>query len=359
MTLKFNEFTNFEPYKGMIILSMHRGILVIMILLGFVSCRNDLVVMAPYKDIPVVYCILNPKDSVHYVRLEKSFLGEASAYDMARQTDSIYYNTASVYLERWLNGAMVDQITMTKGMIEPRDSGIFTNDPNFLYQTTSPIKGNSEYRLNISIPATGAEITATTHTVNEFKIIKPETYKKTLPFSSYDNYQTVEWIAAPYTRIYHLMIRFHYLEVIYPDTVKLTADWNIGEYISQYSQGGELMSADILQRNFYKWIGNKLQDPPKNIQRIAEKKAIDFIFTVGGEELYTYMEIYKEDTGILKEKPVFTNIINGIGLFSSRYEQSIAGKSLSDHSIDSLAYGIYTKNLRFVDSQNDYYYSGN
>lgn len=314
--------------------------------------------MAPYSDMPVVYCILNPKDSIHCLRLEKSFLGEDNAYEMAKKTDSVYYPEASVLLERWADGEMKEQVAMQRVLNPVRDSGVFINDPNYLYQTAAAIRGNSEYRLSIAIPSTGTEVSAITHTVNEFKVVKPESYKKNLAFSSYDNYQTVEWITAPFTRIYHLMIRFHYLEVTNSDTVNLTADWNIGQYVSQYGNGGELMNADILQRNFYKWLGNKLQKPSDNVQRLAEKKAIDFVFTVGGEELYTYMEIYREDSGILKEKPVFTNIVNGIGLFSSRYEQAVAGKSLSDHSIDSLAYGMYTKNLRFADSQNDYYYTG-
>ncbi len=342
----------------MIILSTRRVILVSMILLGFASCRNDLVVMAPYKDIPVVYCILNHKDSVHYLRLEKSFMGKDNAYEMARQTDSIYYPGASVFLERWADGEMKEQAALEQVLSAVRDSGIFTGDPNYLYQSTAQIRGNSEYRLNIRIPSTGAEITASTHTVNDFKVLRPEAYNKNLAFSSYDNYQTVEWITAPYTRIYHLMIRFHYLEVKNADTVNLTADWNIGQYVSQYGSGGELMTVEVLQRNFYKWVGNKLGKPDPNAQRLADRQAIDFVFTVGGEELYTYMEIYREDSGILKEKPVFTNIVNGIGLFSSRFEQAVAGKSLSGHSIDSLAYGMYTKDLRFADSQNDYYYTG-
>jgi len=342
----------------MIILSTRRAILILMILYGSSSCNNEVVVMAPYQDIPVVYCVLNQKDSFQYLRLEKSFLGEANAFEMAQETDSIYYPGASVYIERWADGEMKEQHPMERMQTPSRDSGIFANNPNYLYRLTEKIKGNSEYRLNIRIPSTGAEISAMTHTVNDFKVIKPETFKKNLAFSSYDNYQTVEWVTAPFTRIYNLTIRFHYLEVSYADTIHRTADWNIGHYVSQYGSGGELMTAEILQRNFYKWVGNKLGKPAENIQRLAEKKAIDFIFTVGGEELYTYMEIYKEDTGILKEKPVFTNIVNGIGLFSARFEQSVAGKSLSDHSIDSLAYGIYTKNLQFADSQNDYYYTG-
>lgn len=342
----------------MIILSMHRAILFSMIFSGLVSCRNELDVMAPHKSIPVVYCLLNPKDSVHSLRLEKSFLGEDNAYEMAKNSDSIYYQSASVILERWADGRMMEQFSLAHMPIQARDSGVFSSNPNFLYQTTAPILGSSEYHLKINIPSITSEITASTHTVNDFKVVRPEAYKKTLPFSSYDNYQAIEWISTPYTRIYHLLIRFHYLEVKNSDTTNLSLDWNIGQYVSKSGTGGELMKTEVLQRDFYKWLGNKLVKPTADIRRLADKKAVDFIFTVGGEELYTYLEVYQEDSGILKEKPVFTNIVNGIGLFSSRYIQTVAGKSLSEHSIDSLAYGIYTKTLRFADSQNDYYYTG-
>jgi hypothetical protein len=337
---------------------MHRRILISLILLGLVACSNDLAVMSSYKDIPVVYCILSPNDPVQYLRLEKTFLGADNAWSMARRPDSIYYPDARVMLERWVDGEKKDSTKMIRVVAPVRDSGVFVSDPNYVYKTIAPIRSNSEYHLNITIPSTGTAISAITHTVDDFRIVKPESYKKNLAFSSYDNYQTVEWISAPFTRLYSLIIRFHYLEVKYGDTVNLTADWNIGQYISQNGSGGELMTADVLQRNFYKWLGNKLLPPPEYVQRLASREAIDFIFNVGGEDLYTYMEVYREDGGILKDKPVFTNIVNGIGLFSSRFEKSVAGKSLSDHSIDSLAFGIYTKNLRFADSQNDYYYNG-
>ncbi len=342
----------------MIILSIRRFILLILISASLLSCRDNLVVMAPYNVVPVVYCVINPKDSTQYLRLEKSFLGEGSAYDMAQQTDSIYYKDATVVIERWADGQMKERFPMELVTAPVRDIGIFSNDPNYLYRLQSPILGNQEYRLNIRIPSTGTEITASTHTVSDFKVVKPEGFKKNLPFSSYDNYQTVQWISAPFTRIYHLMIRFHYLEVVNRDTSFLHADWNIGQYTTESGVGGELMTSEVLQRNFYKWIGNKILAPAPDVQRLADKKAIDFIFTVGAEELYTYMEIYKVDNGLPKEKPVFTNIANGIGLFSARFVQSVLGKSLSEHSIDSLAYGIYTKHLRFADSQNDYYYTG-
>jgi hypothetical protein len=339
-------------------LKTHPGLLLPVLLALLTGCGNDIEVMAPYKSIPVVHCIINPQQDYQYLRLGKSFMGEANAYDMARQEDSVYYPDAEVYLERWADGERKEQFLMEKVSLSPRDSGVFISQPNYLYRTDARLRSQGEYRLNIHIPSTGAEISAITKVVAEFRAIRPEYYKKNLAFSTYDNYETVEWVTAPYTRIYQLTIRFHYLEVIKADTAFKTIDWNYAQYITDNAAGGQDIVADVLHRNFYKFLANNFDKPTSGMIRLANHQALDFIFTVGGEELYTYMQIYGEDSGILKEKPVYTNIVNGIGLFSSRFEQSITGKSLTNSSIDSLSYGMYTKGLGFDDSLNDYYTKG-
>ena len=61
-----------------------------MIALAFIaSCDNDLDIIAEWKDISVVYGILNAQDSVHYVKLNKAFLGQGDVYDMAQEFDSL------------------------------------------------------------------------------------------------------------------------------------------------------------------------------------------------------------------------------------------------------------------------------
>ena len=334
---------------------MRKFLLLFLLVAAGSSCNNDLDIDAPYRDMPIVYCILNPADSIHYLRLEKSFSGNANAYDMAAQPDSIYYPDAQVVLERWNNNEIKESYSMLREELPSRDPGIFVNEPNYLYSLHALLQANSEYRLHLTIPATGTEVTARTHLVDKFRIIKPEDYKKNFSFSAYDNYQAIEWVTAKYTRVYHVLIRFHYLEIEHGDTTFLYADWNLANYAAENDAGGISMEAKVLHRNFYKWLGNKLKPIPKSIVRLANRKSIDFMFTVGGDELYTYIEIYKPDDGPPTEKPVYTNIANGIGLFSSRFEQAISGKSLSFHSIDSLSHGIYTKHLGFDDSRNEYY----
>ncbi|MFN3874859.1 MAG: hypothetical protein ACK4L7_02980, partial [Flavobacteriales bacterium] len=51
------------------------------------ACSTELDVNEPYKDISIVYGLLNQRDSLHFVKINKAFLGEGNALDMARVRD--------------------------------------------------------------------------------------------------------------------------------------------------------------------------------------------------------------------------------------------------------------------------------
>jgi hypothetical protein len=78
-------------------------------LLFFSSCKNELKVNAPYKEIPSIYAILNPTETEQMIRINKVFLGEGDANKMAKVSDSVNYaeNELEVKLERFLDGKKV------------------------------------------------------------------------------------------------------------------------------------------------------------------------------------------------------------------------------------------------------------
>ena len=89
------------------------------------------------------------------------------------------------------------------------------------------------------------------------------------------------------------------------------------------------------------------------------------MFAVAGDDLNTYMEVSAPSTGIVQEKPSFTNITNGIGIFSARYNQNAQssagfgtpppnpyapyGFKMNKATLDSLCMGQFTKTLNFCD----------
>ena len=104
------------------------------------ACSNDFDVTAPWRDIPVVYGLLNADEDVHFIRLEKAFLDpENSALSIAQVADSLYYENAIVQLERVSNGEIFTYTLQrvdgdAPGVNQPRDLGIFATSPNWLYK---------------------------------------------------------------------------------------------------------------------------------------------------------------------------------------------------------------------------------
>lgn len=330
------------------------GILVSFSLL-WSACSNDFEVTAPYQHIPLVYSILDISDTIHYVRIQKSFAGEGSALDMARQSDSIYYQQAHVALERWKDRVFAESFDLIRTQEIIKDSGLFSIEDHHLFYTTETLDPTSEYRLNISLPEIETELSAATFLVSGIRLIKPSFNQPTISFSNYDRYVEVEWLSTEHAKIYYLQLRLNYLEVYDRDTTRKQAVWSIAHFPSVRSSGGERMETMVSNRQFYQWLPSKIPEAEPGIKRIIPKEALDFIFTIGGEELHTYLEIHKSNRNPMIQTPVYTNIVNGIGLFSSRTTQEITGRALTYSSIDSIAHGQYTHQLGFVDTTDDFY----
>lgn len=82
----------------------------------------------------------------------------------------------------------------------------------------------------------------------------------------------------------------------------------------------------------------------------VERKAIglDYIFVIGAEEFYTYYLVNQPSLTINQSIPQYSNIVNGLGIFSSRNISTLRNKELDSSSLDSLRNGQYTFNLSFL-----------
>src|SRR5437899_1932520 len=68
-------------------------LLIAIIVFALSACKQDFDITASYKEVPLVYGLLNQQDSanIHFVRIQKAFLLQGSAYTAAGNPDSIYY----------------------------------------------------------------------------------------------------------------------------------------------------------------------------------------------------------------------------------------------------------------------------
>ena len=54
----------------------------------FTSCDKDIEINDDYKDITIIYGLLDPTDSISYLRIEKAFLSNGDIYQAAQIPDS-------------------------------------------------------------------------------------------------------------------------------------------------------------------------------------------------------------------------------------------------------------------------------
>ncbi|MFI5206056.1 MAG: hypothetical protein ACHQVK_03875, partial [Candidatus Paceibacterales bacterium] len=294
-----------------------------------------------------VYGLLNQSDTAQYIKINKAFLGPGNALQMAQVFDSITYgNQITVQLEQWKSGSKVTTITLSKDSSIAKPAGIFSYPKQILYKTKAALDEASQYNLVITNNATHNIITGSTQMISSFPISKP--FSASINFTNTVNPFVIEWQSAVNGKIYGLTLRFHYLEedkttaVVTPKYI----DWVFGNQTSLSTLGGETMSVDFMGEAFYQYLQYKIP-VDGNVKRYLPTSGshIDFIFSVGTSDLNTYILVSQPSTGIIQEKPQYTNLKNGFGLFSSRYTQTKTGYQLTLVSTDSLYGGTFTKNI--------------
>lgn len=328
---------------------------VLTLAIGFTSCKTDIDVNAPYKDVTIVYGLLNQNDAVHYIKINKAFAGQASVLDMALVRDSSEYNTEDLTVELIEKGGANRTISLSDTVIVDKESGYFYGPEQTVYYTKEALDAsdNITYTLKIYNKALDKEVTATTKLVKSFSIDSPgSTAEKKISFADdkglIDSPVRAKWQSAVNGKRYDVKMVFNYVEVkLNGDTVvPAPLEWIRKGVKSTSTTGGEDLEADFTSLEFYDKIMREIPDDSNVKERWAY--SLDFHFYVAGEELNTYMEVTEPSTGLVQDKPEYTNLTNAIGVFSSRYEKTLLNKGLSSGTAKYLKTSSYSLSKNFV-----------
>lgn len=312
------------------------------------SCEENFDLNAPYKDITVVYGLVDPAEDTIFLKINKAFLGDGDVLQMAKIEDSsVYVNGLSAVVEEWENGTFMKSYTFDTINITNKEEGTFYNPYQIIYYTPfKPVFARS-YVLKINV--NGKEVTGTTNLVNDFAVSKPSAGSKFIQFRK-DTESSVEWESAKNGKRYEVVIRFKYKEVLLstPDTVYKYVDWYMGTKKSVTDKGGEDMSVAYNNNGFYTLIGDQIpyEDPVKEAD-VKERYTndVDFLISVAGTDLNTYMEVNEPSNSIVQDRPDFTNLSNGLGIFSTRY-RSVRTKKIHPETLETIQTDL--PQLKFV-----------
>jgi hypothetical protein len=307
----------------------------------FSSCSNEIDVLADYEESASIYALLDPNYSIQFVKINKVFVNpNAKAGDVARISDSLYFDTIAPYLIELGSGK---KIPLIKANILLKDSGYFANSPNYLYVTNERIYSNQKYRIELILPKTGKLVSAETDIVGTTILTQPVSmFSMSRVFSVLPTGSVpVEFRCPPNGKIYDAFFYFNYIEIDKADTnikVKKTIPWKIvRSYRSSTNLGGEYVIQRIPGGLFYDLIKANVKVNP-NVTRHFTNCEIELV--AGNLTLDTYIQASTPSIGIVQKQTDFTNVTNGVGLFGSR----------STLYIDQVSIGPQTKTYLTVDT---------
>jgi hypothetical protein len=312
----------------------------------------------------VVYGLLDQAQPIQYIKINKAFLGEGDALLYAQIKDSVQFvNALTVEIKRIKNGVQMGATILLTPTNMPKDAGLFysADQTNAIYSFPTPpttaanaLKPDSEYELTITNGETGNVVTAKTALITDITgFTNPIPLGTTFQFvfsgaGGANSPFNVVWNSAKNARLYQVILRLNYV-----DSTSAGLDTQSISYtLPEIRMDDPDFSIEVTQatkgRDFYRHIGNTLTA----YLGLEQRKAInvDLLLVAGSDDLSTFIDVNKPSTGIIQERPEFTNITNGLGLFSSRLNRAPFTRPLDATSRDSLACGQYTKHLKFLNS---------
>ena len=309
----------------------------ILILLSISSCETDFDVNANWEDVTILYGLIDPNEEIQLVKINKAYLGEGDAIEMASISDSTNYNPSDIrvtlYRIKEISFNQYDTLSsvILNDTILEKDDGLFSIDNNIIYTFSKPesfYNTNSIYSLEVINLSSGHMVTSKTEIINNFSFESLNSsfqwglYNEELGDSLMFRTKTIEWTKSNNGEIYQLDVLINYIEN--NDTISLI--WS--QPLIEYSSGN--MTTKIKGNLFFDFLSSNLSN-----NTTKQFLNLDLVMTVGTDDLKTYINVNKPFSGIVQERPAFSNIDNGIGLFSSRYTyDQINGIELNNSTLN-------------------------
>ena len=292
--------------------------------------------------------MLDQSQEKQYVRINKAFLGDENAYVMASVADSLNFNPENieVKLERISPTGNILATKILSDTVLIKEEGIFASDNNIIYtfDTDDFLIQNKDYVLSVTNLTNGNVVSANTNLIHEFQLMdffnnpsyKMGFYSHTGDFSS----TTVEWSHSKNAAIYQMSMIVNYTEYGVEDTVvkSIQKDFPLIDY-----NGGSEIEQRISGEGFFDFIANNIEPSTTINRRIND---VDLLFAAGGGDLHTYMNLNEPPTGIVQERPIFTNITNGYGLFSCRLNKLQENIPITTTTKEAIA--VHLDSLNFI-----------
>jgi hypothetical protein len=304
------------------------------------SCNEKIELIGDFVETAVVYGLLDQADSLHYIKINRAFIGPGNALEIAQIADSNYFTNVDATISEYLNGNLTRSWLLKDTILDNKDAnGVFyAPEQKVYYFKTLPTKPNDVvnvdplnpqlnslnpqaiYKIDIVINNGAFSVSGETELVRG---ITSAAATQNFNFKFADNpgeYTstgiTVSSTGNSYVLNTQLKIAFNEWEGnTYSEK---SFFWNLGEAdVQPYSN--KVFTAN--GETFYDLMKSNCTENSTISKRTF--KGVTIKITGGAEELYNFIAVNKPSSGLAQSKPTYTNLTatNGkrvIGIFSSR-----------------------------------------
>lgn len=352
----------------------------IFLLASLMSCNDKIDLIGDFQETAVVYGLLDQADSIHYIRINRAFIGPGNSLEFANIPDSNYFDQVDATITEIINGNQTREWILKDTLVENKDTnGVFYSPEQKLYyfitkkcnadgsqalhsasqaDLLNSLNENAKYKIHISVNGGKFEVDGETDLVKDITSPTVDPVSFRFDYIENDGSYASNSIKANVGNSYIINTA---LEVAFQEfgasTTLKKFKWTLGEGdvvpngFKVFTMPGE---------NFYNLIKQNCSDDPSIFKRRIY--SIKATITGGSEDLYNYIAVSQPSSSIAQNKPTYTNltvseVARVVGIFSSRYTYSVEKlyinpfnnslRMLTVESVIELCQGPITGDLNF------------
>jgi len=330
----------------------------------FISCENEVDLTTDFEEKTVVYGLLDQSKDTQFVKISRTFLEpNTNAIQLAKDPNNLVYENLTVNLKE---SGSKNVIPLQK-IQKRKDGGLFSTDKNELYFTNKRLKNNTNYELEV-IKDDGSITKGSTRTIFDLKVNKPDidtSFKlsrlnTSVSFIRDNNQvqdQNFEFRLNRSIREIEVRFEFIYGEVIrknntQKDTIEQRVFIPIGRlqnpnpFDPSKPNRTDIMKLTVNGSRFLAAIEAQVPPSTNPSNKVINDWNVEIEVLAADEDYAFYRDLNGPIDGLAQVRPEFTNITNGIGLFSSRY--TLKGRTeISARTVEYLV-SVYKDNRNFV-----------
>ena len=303
------------------------------------SCNEKIKLIGDFVETAVVYGLLDQADSLHYIKINRAFIGPGNALEIAQIADSSYFTNVNATISEYLNGNLTRSWLLRDTILDNKDpNGVFyapeqkvyyfktmpTGFNGVIQTSTNPqmtsLNPQAIYKIDIVINNGAFSVSGETELVRGITSAAA-TQNFNFKFANNPGEYTSTGITVSSTGnsyVLNTQLKIAFNEWENNTYSEKSFFWNLGE-ADVLPSSSKIFTAN--GETFYDLMKSNCTENSSISKRTF--KGVTIKITGGAEELYNFIAVNKPSSGLAQSKPTYTNLTatNGkrvIGIFSSR-----------------------------------------